>query len=171
MDTTTVRGKKYSQEEFLELVLLASLEGGFQIAIFKNPNEKQVNILIDTTENVKRVPIQLEDLPSGFVIHPFADQADKKGYFLEASVLFKFNLEEESVFPHELPAWVAMHQNSLSVKSRIKKKLADVQIPLVQKFMEPSSKLEFMEMVRKGIDEILSGQLSKIVPVRRKKVP
>src|SRR5690554_7966486 len=105
MDTTTTLEQKYTQEEFLDLALFAALKGRFQIAVWRKPNEKLIHILIDTTEKIKRVPIQLEDLPAGFILHPFADQEDKKAVFLEASELIKMNLDEDGFSSNHLPPW------------------------------------------------------------------
>jgi isochorismate synthase len=171
MYTTAIQIKKYTHEEFLDLVLLAALEGEFQIAVFKKPKDQVVHILIDTTERIKRVPLQLEDLPGGFIIHPFADQEDKKAIYLEASDLLKIDLHEEKIASVNLPSWVNVGKNSSQVKIQIKNKLSNTSGATADnKSLNSTSKEDFIEEVTNGISAIASGQLSKIVPVRRKKV-
>lgn len=172
MDTTAIQIKKYTQEEFLDLVLLAALESEFQIAVFKKPKDQVVHILIDTTERIKRVPLQLEDLPGGFIIHPFADQEDKKAIYLEASELLKIDLHEEKIASGNLPSWVNVGKNSSQVKIQIKNKLSNTSGATADnKSLNSTSKEDFIEEVSNGISAIASGQLSKIVPVRRKMIP
>lgn len=170
MDTGTVQEIIYSQEEFLDLVLLGALEGRFQLAVFKHPNEQRVHILIDTTDRIKRVPLQLEGLPPGFIVHPFADQQDKKAFFLEASNLLSFDLDGPGVCPGEAFPHLNASVKGAEIKSRIRQELARVNFQSSQKPTDPGSKEDFMALVDKGIKEILDGRLTKIVPVRRKKV-
>ena len=79
----------------MDLVLLDALEGKNQIAIWKKPMEDVIYVIIDKTQQVKRVALELEDLPPGFIIHPFADQDDKKAIYLEASETFQIDLQKK----------------------------------------------------------------------------
>src|SRR5690606_36166071 len=147
------------------------LNGRFQIAVWRKPKEKLVHILVDTTEKIKKVPIQLEDLPAGFIIHPFADQEDKKAYFLEASELIRIKLDEDEFSSEQLPPWTNPSLAPPEIKSEIRRILRD-QSPVSTRdnWFEPTSKAEFLQQVQQGIEAIQSGQLSKIVPVKRKRV-
>jgi isochorismate synthase len=172
MDSTIFKVDALTQEEYLDLLLLGALEGEFQFAVFKKPQETTINILIDTTDKVKKVSLQLEDLPGGFIIHPFEDQEDKKAYFLEASLLLEIDLQQEKISASELPSWVDVHKPTSEVKSRIRQILNETKTGNEgHSDFQSTSKEEFVEEVNQGIAEILNGNLSKIVPVRRKKVP
>lgn len=167
MDNITDKVKQFNQEEFLDLALLAALEGNFQIAVWKKPKENLIQIIIDKNEKVKHVPLQLENLPPGFIIHPFADQEDNRAVYLEANDFFTVDLNEEKIHSDPLNSMIDLDLDQPLVKSKIKKKLRALATSQDQA-ISPTSKKNFMEVVKKGIEAINSGHLYKIVPVRRK---
>jgi isochorismate synthase len=79
-------------EQYLVGLLSKNMEEGNQIAIWRKPKSTFIQILIDKSGNTKRVSPNLEELPSGFIVHPFEDQADQKAYFLEADSYFKIDI-------------------------------------------------------------------------------
>jgi isochorismate synthase len=171
MNDTTVKVKQYSQEEFLGIVLLAALEGNYKIAIWKKPKESMVQIIIDKNEKIKRVPLRFENLPAGFIVHPFADQEDKKAFYLEANDYFRLDLREEKTASDQLNSLVGADLDQHLVKTKIKKNLIRQHRASAENETNTStSKEEFIEEVTKGIEAINSGHLFKIVPVRRKTV-
>lgn len=172
MDITTDSEIKLSREEFLDLTLLTALTGHHQLAVWKKPQEPTVNILIDTTGKTKRVPIELEGLAPGFILHPFADQADKKAYYLEANEHIQVDLNQEQVTAEKLPNHGRLESKATGVKSRIRQLLAS-QVSPEQTVDTVSSSLkeDFMDQVEKGIQAIQAGELSKIVPAKRKLIP
>lgn len=172
MDSTIFKVSTFTQEEYLDLILSGALEGEFQIAVFKNPLEPTVNILIDTTDKVKKVPLQLEDLPGGFIIHPFEDQEDKKAFYLEASLLINIDLQKDKISASELPSWVDVQKLPSEAKLRIRQMLKESKTGKEgNSDFHSTSKEDFIEEVNRGMAEISKGNLTKIVPVRRKKVP
>ena len=171
MGITNTKVKTYSHEVFLDLVLLTALEGKDQIAIWKKPEEHLVYVIIDKTQKVKRVALQLEDLPPGFIIHPFADQDDKKAIYLEASEMFQIDLQKKEVALCEQPP-LSPSLASSNVKAKIKTSLQDHHHAREKSLpVQSTPKEEFLTQVKKGMDAIASGNLSKIVPARRKAVP
>lgn len=171
MDSTIFKVNTYTLEESLDLILLGALESKFQIAVFKNPLEPTINILIDTSEKLKKVSLQLEDLPGGFIIHPFEDQDDKKAFFLEASFLLKIDLQQEEISSADFPSWVDVHRSPLEVKSQIRLNLNEAKSKNEDHLnFHSTTKEEFIDEVNRGMEEITTGNLLKIVPVRRKKV-
>lgn len=143
---------------------------GHQIAIWRKPKSGFLQVLIDKTGILKRVTPNLEELTPGFIVHPFEDQEDKKAFFLEANSYFKIDLDIN--FTHQKDDLEPITQ----IKSRdefakdIKKKFVEDGKSIGEKASIECSKNEFLELVEKGIKAIDSGQLSKIVPARIKKI-
>lgn len=171
MGITNTKVETYSHEAYLDLMLLTALEGNDQIAIWKKPKDHLVYVIIDKTQKVKRVAPQLEDLPPGFIVHPFADQEDKKAIYLEANEMFQIDLQKKEVEPggqlplsHDLPP--------AGVKAKIKARLeGHHSAPDQSSTVPPTPKAEFLNQVKMGMDEIAAGRLLKIVPARRKTIP
>ncbi|MCH6199941.1 chorismate-binding protein [Aquiflexum sp. LQ15W] len=155
-------------EQYLVSLLSKNMEEGNQIAIWRKPKSSFIQILIDKSGAVKRVSPNLEDLPAGFIIHPFEDQADQKAYFLEADSYFKIDISlsfdaqkdnlEEVEFSNPIP----------DLKNNIRKILHRIG-PSNENFTE-TSKESFMALVEKGIQSVEIGILHKIVPARIKKI-
>lgn len=170
MEITTDPDIIVDREKFLDLAILATLKGRHQLAVWKKPKEQTIHILIDKTEKIKRVPLQLEELAPGFILHPFADQEDKKAIYLEASEHIRVDLGQEGTPAVDLPSDIkAEGEDADHLKLQIKKLLAN-QASSAQTVdsVNPTSKEEFMEQVEKGIKAILAGEFSKIVPAKKK---
>lgn len=169
MEISTSSAIELNIEDFLDLALLAALNGRCQVVVWKKPKEQEIHILIDKTEQIKRVPLELEELPSGFIVHPFADQEDKKVYFLEASEHIKLNLGQETFLVDQLPEEPILDVDSVQVKSKIRKYLSNhLPVKASVDHLTSTTKDEFMDQVIQGIEAIKAGELSKIVPVKRK---
>ena len=172
MDISTDSEVKLSREEFLDLTVLAALNGQHQLAVWKKPQEQIINILIDTTGQIKRVPIELEGLAPGFILHPFADQADKKAFYLAANEHIQVSLHQEQVSGGALPLEARIKEKNTDHKSEIRQLLASQASPThTVDTISSTSKENFIDQVEKGIQAIEAGELSKIVPVKRKVVP
>ncbi len=171
MEISTGPEVKLSREKFLDLALVAALNGQHQFAVWKKPKEPTINILIDTTGKIKRAPLELEELAPGFVVHPFADQPDKKLFYLAANEHIQIDLSQGQVSAEDLPLNTKAESADADLKSQIKKLLAIQASPTeTVDTIRPTSKEVFMNQVRKGIQAIQAGELSKIVPVKRKVV-
>lgn len=172
MDITTDSEVKLSRETFLDQVILAALNGEHQFAVWKKPQEQIINILIDTTGQIKRVPLELEGLAPGFILHPFADQPDKKAFYLAANEHIQVDLSQEEVPETNLPLDARQQTKDAENKSKIRKQLASQASTVhTADTIRSTSKEDFINQVKKGIQAIEAGELSKIVPVKRKVVP
>jgi isochorismate synthase len=171
MDLSTYSEITLTQEKFLDLAVLAALEGQHQLAIWKKPKEQTIHILIDKTGKIKRVALELEELSPGFILHPFSDQADKKAYYLEASEHLQISLDQEEISSQDLPVEAKVGEDRPVSKSQIRALLAQ-QLPAKDSAgtITSTSKDDFIAQVLKGIEAIRSGELLKIVPVKRKVV-
>lgn len=161
--------KLESLEHYLGCLLAFALQNGSQVAIWRQPRSPYLQVLLDKSRQTKRVDLNLEELPSGFIIHPFEDQEDQKAFFLEADSYFKIDLN--------LPIQEQSDQIELNIPIRpstenaqlIKKNFSNpINHPQPVSF-NACTKKDFIILVEKGIEAIRSGQLNKIVPARLKR--
>ncbi len=143
---------------------------GHQIAIWRKPKSTFLQVLIDTTGILKRVKPNLEELPSGFIVHPFEDQEDKKAFFLDANSYFKIDLSISIADQKD------DLESNLQIKTKeefakdIKRNFIEEEKSIGKKDPEECTKNEFLELVDKGVNAVNSGHLNKIVPARIKKI-
>ncbi len=170
MNVTEV-GKAISLEEVLDVFLAEGLASGGSFAIWRKPNSNQLAFIQDFNQVPRRVSLQLEDLPAGFVVHPFADQEDKKAFFIQGDLYEKLSLDKP-LNHEELPQWMQTSFESLSIPE-LKKRIASLlaKLPLKSYAGQSSEKEHFLRLVAKGIQAIEAGSLEKIVAARTKLIP
>ncbi len=170
MNVTEV-GKAISLEEVLDVFLAEGLASGGSFAIWRKPNSNQLAFIQDFNQVPRRVSLQLEELPAGFVVHPFADQEDKKAFFIQGDLYEKLSLDKP-LNHEELPQWMQTSFESLSIPE-LKKRIASLlaKLPLQSYAGQSPEKEHFLRLVAKGIEAIEAGSLEKIVAARTKLIP
>ena len=170
MNLTEV-GKAISLEEVLDVFLGEGLVSGGSFALWRKPNSSQLAYIQDFSQSPRRVSLQLEDLPAGFIVHPFADQEDKKAFFIQGDRYEKLSLDN-SLNQEDLPQWIQASRDSLpatDLKKQISAHLS--KLPLQANAAAGQEKAHFLQLVAKGIQEIDAGRLEKIVAARTKMIP
>ncbi len=170
MNVTEV-GKAISLEEVLDVFLGEGLASGGSFALWRKPNSSQLAYIQDFSQSPRRVSLQLEDLPAGFIVHPFADQEDKKAFFIQGDRYEKLSLDN-SLNQEDLPQWIQASRDSLpatDLKKQISAHLS--KLPLQANAAAGQEKAHFLQLVAKGIQEIDAGRLEKIVAARTKMIP
>jgi len=124
MNLTEV-GKAISLEEVLDVFLAEGLASGGSFALWRKPNSSQLAYIQDFSQSPRRVSLQLEDLPAGFIVHPFADQADKKAFFIQGDRYEKLSLDN-SLNQEDLPQWMQASRDSLPATELKKNKLLPI---------------------------------------------
>jgi isochorismate synthase len=167
----TEEGKAISLEEVLDVFLGEGLASGGSFALWRKPNSSQLAYIQDFSQGPRRVSLQLEDLPAGFVVHPFADQADKKAFFIQGDRYEKLSLDSP-LNGGDLPQWMQASRESLPTPE-LKKRIAALlgKLPLQSNPGASQEKEHFLHLVAKGIQAIEAGDLEKIVAARTKRVP
>ncbi len=127
---------------------------------------------MDKCDQPEKVSLSLEELPAGFIVHPFADQEDKKAFFIKSSHYFSFQLEQE-LDPEEFPYWT--NPVHLAEKNLIKSEISRL-LRVKSKSFQPDSisgdqKTQFIRLVQHGIEAIERGTLEKVVPARVRLIP
>ncbi|EOZ99308.1 Isochorismate synthase [Indibacter alkaliphilus LW1] len=155
---------------YLKNLIALQLQQGNQFAIWRKPKSGFIQVLIDKTGKTKRVPLHLEELKPGFIVHPFEDQEDQKAFYLEANTYFKIDLnipfEEQMEKIDQLP-----NLGNEPIKSDgLQKYFVPESATPWTKTSEECGKSGFIELVNKSLKAIKNGELSKIVPARIKKI-
>ena len=170
MNVTEV-GKAISLEEVLDVLLGEGLASGGSFALWRKPNSSQLAYIQDFSQSPRRVSLQLEDLPAGFIVHPFADQADKKAFFIQGDRYEKLSLNSP-LNQEDLPQWIQASRDSLPT-AELKKQIAAhlSKLPRQEFNLVGQEKAHFLNLVAKGIQAIEAGTLEKIVAARTKMIP
>ncbi len=161
-----------SQSEFLDLLFLNGLKSGGSFAIWRKPKSQKLEFILDEQASLERVNLNLEDLPAGFIIHPFADQEDKKAFFIKSSRYLSVQLDLE-MDSEDLPEWIKTSPGPINetipsqIKSLIRLKSQSTTVP----GEESGNKEHFIGLVQQGIQAIEAGILEKVVPARTKLIP
>lgn len=167
----TETGKAISLEEALDVFLAEGLASGGSFALWRKPNSSQLAFIQDFSQSPRRVSLQLEDLPAGFVVQPFADQEDKKAFYIQGDRYEKLSLDNP-LNQEDLPQWTQGTRNSLPAPE-LKKQIA-AHLGKLPQPSNPEAAQEmdhFLHLVAKGIQAIAAGTLEKIVPARTKLIP
>ena len=169
MNLTEV-GKAISLEEVLDVFLGEGLASGGSFALWRKPNSSQLAYIQDFSQSPRRVSLQLEDLPAGFIVHPFADQEDKKAFFIQGDRYEKLSLDN-SLNQEDLPEWIQASRYSLPTPE-LKKQIAAhlSKLPRHANAAAGQEKAHFLNLVAKGIQAIEAGTLEKIVAARTKMI-
>ena len=169
MNLTEV-GKAISLEEVLDVFLGEGLASGGSFALWRKPNSSQLAYIQDFSQSPRRVSLQLEDLPAGFIVHPFADQADKKAFFIQGDRYEKLSLESP-LNQEDLPQWIQASRESLPTPE-LKKRIAALigNLSALSNAGDSQNKEHFLQVVAKGIQAIEAGTLEKIVGARTKMI-
>lgn len=168
---TSIIHQSLDLDELLGRLIAEHLQDDNQLAIWRFPKSNVLHVLIDTTKSIKRVSLDLEELPSGFIVHPFEDQVDQKAYFLEASNYFTIQLNvplEEQEAPYFEEKSIKDPQ---TIHELIRKSFASINSSGESIEDIAYTKEDFIDLVEKGIETIREGKLSKIVPAKLKRLP
>jgi len=169
----TEEGKAISLEEGLDALLLEGFASGGAFALWRKPRTSKLTFIQDFSTEARRVPLALEELPAGFLLHPFADQEDKKAYFIQADRSVQFDLDTP-IYQEDLPQWLPVLPTDfqgMGLKKEVANHLAKRTQGLSSSKTEGNDKDRFLTMVGLGIEAIASGKVEKIVPARTKRVP
>lgn len=158
-----------TQSEILDLLFFKGFSSGGSFALWRKPKSNKLEFLLDDLPNPTKVDLAFEELPAGFIVHPFADQADKKAYFIKSSQYFSFQLDQE-IGREELPEWIKPTVNLSKdfIKLSIKELLKEKSNASILENLEADEKTHFTRLVQHGIEAIEAGILEKVVPARTK---
>jgi len=161
-----------TQTEIIQLLLQLGLTSGGSFALWRKPNSKKLEMVLDDIGSPLKVDLSLEELEPGFIVHPFADQEDKKAFYIKANKYFNFELDKP-LEVDDLPEWAKIQlENAEKLSNKELRKLLLDQT-LNNKITTSGiseEKNHFLQLVEKGIRAIQEKKVEKVVPARTKTI-
>ena len=163
----TVTATSLSVAEALAAFLHTGFQSGGSFALWRKPKSSKLEFVLDELDGVRKVGMNLEELPAGFIIHPFEDQENKQAYFINASNYLSIDLTSD-LKEADLPQWIQAPKN-IEYKSLLKTVGPEQNSEdFSQKIHDGDSKEHFLALVEQSISAIQKGNLEKVVPARTK---
>ena len=156
-----------TKEKVIRTALKTAFRLGLPIAIWRKPNQSEVNLVISFESALKLNKLDLDQLPKGFLFSPF-DFPNKAARFIKSDVNFSFDFEETI-------------SNLFQESDNPKKKLfvnefieqSDIQNSQLDRY-KGESRIEsgqpYQDLVNLSVNEIKQGVFDKIVPARTKRI-
>lgn len=167
-EVSSIHTKTETIQQMLQLGLKS--EGSF--AFWRKPNSSLLEMVLDESSAPQKVELNIETLEPGFVVHPFADQEDKKAYFIKANKYLNFQLDNP-IEIDELPEWAKIQlqgEEKLNAKEIRDLLLGQTQSNSNQFSETSEDKDHFIQLVKDGIQAIQDGLVEKVVPARTKTI-
>ncbi len=154
---------KFSFEEKKAWLIHSAMELGGSFALFRKAGQTESVLMVDVNGSAIFPDKPIEELNEGFLFCPFEEQPDKK-MWVNADLLVKETEDQVRISPivqsdKNLEAYFETSKNSKK--------------PVFYENTRPnghpkgaSSRLDFIQLVEKGVAEIKAGSLEKIVPSR-----
>lgn len=164
METINV-ARDTSQKLFLESFIARAFRKNHSFAIWKKPKRGVVEMISDNdSQNTVSPNLDLDELPEGFMVHPFQPSEANPPVYIKASQYERFALGENA--PLEAREWEAEGKTLQAPAAFIRDKIAS----LPARDHSPSSKKsQFIATVEKAVACIERGEFYKVVPARLKK--
>jgi isochorismate synthase len=135
--------------------------GGYPAALWRLPKQTDKHLLIDGSEQDRRLKIDLEELPMGFALSPFLNSDGTQTRFLRADVYLR--LTGADAVPQELRTAVGDRLVQLDFESETPRR-ATAPVPPASAIEAP----EFEQAVAQALAEIEAGTFQKVVLSRTK---
>ncbi|MCC5939492.1 MAG: chorismate-binding protein [Lunatimonas sp.] len=168
---TVAATNTFTATEYLENVCLTSLNGQFQVAIWRKPHASKVEIVLDSSGDILQVSTEIEKLPAGFILHPFSGLENEKAFFIPAETYLSFDLDQNTYteLPEQLVQATSKAGGSLREKiwKAIKRETA-AEKPTIGL---STTKESFVTMVEKARREISDKTMFKVVAAKTKHLP
>jgi isochorismate synthase len=156
------------QEEIIRQLDVIAKARQCGMAVWRLPNDNNTYAIIAENRTPFSIRQAFEELPFGFLFHPFSRKQD--GIFLKADKVYRFSEGKPAADE------AGMDRNNLDWLADTWKEVSRVPKPSAQK--HPSSTISrnessaaYIALVNRCLSTIESGQFEKVVPSRFKAVP
>ena len=146
-----------------------ALSEGFPIALWRLPKTSEKQLIIDLSGRASRMKVDLEEMPSGFVMSPFEGES----LFIKSDLHYQFNTDNQRVGDNSVEQEVFEKQYLVQDDVEIKeKKTPQIHIDFntEEKNFGRYNEMLFAEMVNNAITEIENGEVQKVVLSRTKNI-
>lgn len=164
--TLTFSSTGLTEAGFLKQLFGAANASGYCFAIWRLPNDPYTQVILSYTCEAFDLKTSFEELPAGFLFHPFDNQ--KQGAFLKADLMFRFadgKLKEEDtpLYTHSI-TWFNenVRDKNFSALSTTRKNGTSLPVSKDQQ--------EFKALITDCLQHIQQGDFEKVVPSRIKAI-
>ena len=156
----------------IENLWQSALAEGLPIALWRLPKTTEKQLIIDLSGNTSKVKVDLEELPSGFVMSPFEGES----LFLKGDLHYCFNADNQEVedkFQDKSVEKEVFERKILILDED--SSFITVEAKLIQNVSTETensiyNEMLFAEMVSNAIDAIDRGEVKKVVLSRTKNI-
>lgn len=144
-----------------------ALSEGFSIALWQLPKTNEKQLIIDLSGRASRMKVDLEEMPSGFVMSPFKGES----LFIKSDLHYSFGADNQQVNDSSVEQEVFEKQYLQYSEEEIKEvepKHIHPDFDAVEKNFGQYNEMCFAEMVSNAITAIENGEVQKVVLSRTK---
>lgn len=169
--TQDVKHTRLAAEATLNKFLAFAQQHNAALAIYKMPNDLKLQIICDLSGGKYVEELNLEDLTSGFLLHPFQVATDKIVHF-EAEILAEIALDTT----HDIQENCSPLQWKKTINTAVENQILHTESSfdfsqLTKNKNSPSTTVvDYIAMVKKGIRYIKDEHFYKVVPSKVKKI-
>jgi isochorismate synthase len=146
-----------------------ALSEGFPIALWRLPKTSEKQLIIDLSGRASRMKVDLEEMPSGFVMSPFEGES----LFIKSDLHYRFDTDNQQVNDNSVEKEVFEKQYLAHGDTEIKEKKKQQIHPdfdTEEKNFGRYNEMLFAEMVSNAINQIENGEVQKVVLSRTKNI-
>ncbi len=147
-----------------------ALSEGFPIALWRLPKTTKKQLIIDLSGRASRMKVDLEEMPSGFVMSPFQGES----LFIKSDLHYSFSSDNQQVNDNNVEQQVFEKQYLVCINDD---EITDKKTPQIHPDFDVEEKsfgryneMLFAEMVSSAINQIENGEVQKVVLSRTKNI-
>jgi isochorismate synthase len=163
--------KKHTTTKFPKVQNLwkIALSEGFPIALWRLPKTAEKQLIIDLSGRASRMKVDLEEMPSGFVMSPFQGES----LFIKSDLHYSFGADNQQVNDSSVEQEVFEKQYlqySEEEIEEVESKQIHPDFDIEEKNFGQYNEMCFAEMVSNAITAIENGEVQKVVLSRTKNI-
>ena len=146
-----------------------ALSEGFPIALWQLPKTVEKQLIIDLSGRASRMKVNLEEMPSGFVMSPFQGES----LFIKNDLYYRFDTNNQQINDTTVEQEVFEKQYLVYSDEEVETKKSSQIHPdfnSEEKNFEPYNETIFAKLVSNAITSIENGEVQKVVLSRTKKI-
>ncbi len=159
----------------LDAAWLAAQHGGHPAALWRLPKSTEKSLILDLSDEDRRLKLDLEEVAPGFALGPFLNPESQQTRLLRADIYLRF--DEENQLVDELTSPAADQRRVLEFEEAVENVRPDEPIHCegANSFTaggvdSVSVETTFKTSVRQAVEAIKAGQFQKVVLSRTKQV-
>ena len=146
-----------------------ALSEGFPIALWQLPKTVEKQLIIDLSGRASRMKVNLEEIPSGFVMSPFQGES----LFIKNDLYYRFDTDNQQINDTTVEQEVFEKQYLVCSDEEVKTKESPqiiIDFNSEENNFERYNETSFSKLVSNAITSIENGEVQKVVLSRTKKI-